>query len=352
MLVATNLLMNLTDTAYYLRKTIIFGGIGLVIVMVGTISFMSYLQTVKDNTPVPTPTPSASLGRLPLIIFPQSSSVRPISYKLELIEGKPPEATASAPIYLIPDRKPTLFSKRQAVTFGKKVGFLEEPTETSVTVLDFIDPTTNSTLTVNTATSNFKLRNNYTDLSIFQTPTITDPTALTNLARNYFKELRVWNDALSGAIVSYYSFDGINLSKLPDTRGANVARVDFFSPSFGPYPLVTTKFFSSDVYVVFTAERSDIVSVVEASFQYFPADINISGTYPTISGQAAFEELKAGKGHIASSSTEEAIIRRVYLAYYQPSEHQDYLQLVWVFIGDADFVALVPAVDPAWVENN
>lgn len=341
--------MTLTDAAYFIRKSIIFGGIGLVVLMVTTLSFMSYLRTVKDNTPIPTPTPSASFGTLPRIIFPESST-RPTSYKLELIEGYPPEATPSAPIYLIPDKKPTLFSKRQAITFGKKVGFLEEPVEISATVLDFADPTTNSTLTVNIATNNFFMKRNYPDTTVFQTPTITDINTLTNHARGYFRELRLWNDSFTGSRVSYYAFDGTNLSKLPDARGAQVARVDFFIPSVGPYLAVTPKFASSNVYLVFTADRSNVLAVVEASFQYFPADINISATYPTISGQAAFDELEAGKGHIASSNTSEAVIRRVYLAYYQAPIHQDFLQLVWVFEGDDEFVAMIPAIDPAWIE--
>ena len=181
------------------------------------------------------------------------------------------------------------------------------------------------------------MKRNYPDTTVFQTPTITDINTLTNHARGYFRELRLWNDSFTGSRVSYYAFDGTNLSKLPDARGAQVARVDFFIPSVGPYLAVTPKFASSDVYLIFTADRSNVL-------------INISATYPTISGQAAFDELEAGKGHIASSNTSEAVIRRVYLAYYQAPIHQDFLQLVWVFEGDDEFVAMIPAIDPAWIE--
>lgn len=322
----------------------------MVVVMVGTLSAMSYFQSVKDNTPIPTPTPSATFGTLPEIVFPDSAS-RPKSFELELIEGRPPEATHSAPIYLVPDKKPTLFSKRQAVTFGKKVGFLEEPVETSATILDFSDPGTNSRLTVNIATNNFYMRKYFPDTTVFQIPTITDQNTLVNHARGYFRELRLWNDSFTGSAVSYYSFDGTNLFKLPDARGAILARVDFFIPSVGPYPAVSPKLTSSDIYIVFTADRSDIREVVEASFQYFPADTNISATYPTISGQEAFDALIAGKGYIATSNTSQAVVRKVYLAYYQPSEHQDFLQLVWVFEGDDGFVAMVPATDPVWIDQ-
>jgi hypothetical protein len=235
------------------------------------------------------------------------------------------------------------------VTFGKRVGFLEAPRETSTTTLDFSDPATNSTLTVNIATNNFFMKKYYPDTTPFQIPTITDQNTLINHARGYYRELRLWNDSFVGSAVTYYAFDGTNLTKLPDARNATVARVDFFIPTVGPYPTATSKYSQSDVYLVFSADRSDILSVVEASFQYFPADINISATYPTISGQKAFEELQAGEGYIANSNTSQAVIRKVYLAYYLPPQHQDFLQLVWAFEGDNGFFALVPAIDPAWI---
>jgi hypothetical protein len=343
--------MTLSETAYYIRKIIVFGGIGLVVIMIATLSLMKFAQNAQDNRPIPTPTPSASFGTLPKIIFPSTTVSSPTSFKLELIEGDAPGATPSAEIYLIPDKKPTLFSKRQALTFGKKLAFLEEPIELSATTLQFNDPATSSTLTIDIPTSNFSMKRNYPDMASFQTPTITNTSDLANLARGYFQGLRVWNDALTQSEVTYYSFDGTNLSKLPDSRDAVVARVDFFTSIIGKYPVVTSQPHMSNVYAVFTAERNKIGSVVEASFHYYPPDLTISATYPTISGQTAFEKLQEGNGYIASSNAPTAVIRKVYLAYYQTSEYSPYLQLVWVFEGDADFIALVPAIDPAWVSN-
>jgi hypothetical protein len=40
-------------------------------------------------------------------------------------------------------------------------------------------------------------------------------------------------------------------------------------------------------------------------------------------------------------------IKKMFLAYYDPDEYQPYLQPVYVFVGDNDFVGYVPAVEDA-----
>lgn len=342
---------SLTDIAFYLRRVILFGSIGFIVLIVVTLSTMNYLRNTKRNIPIPTPTPSTSFGPLPQIIFPQPAQ-RPTSFDLQLIEGKPPEATASAVVYLIPDKKPTLFSKRQGLIFGKKLGFLEEPIETSDTVLQFTDPSTGSKLTVNTATNNFFLTKKYTDPLVFQNLTITDQQQARSLAQAYFNELRVWNSRLDISTISFYSYANSAVQKLPDERGANLVRVDFFESHFGPYPTVTNLFSQSGTYLVFTIVDRKVGLVYEASFNFFPADANISATYPTISGNEAWDKLKAGNGYIASPAPDgKAIVRRVYLSFYEPHEYMPFLQPVWAFTGDKGFAAYVPAIKEGWVGN-
>jgi len=320
----------------------------LVLVMVITLSLMSYIKGIDTNKPIPTPTPSASFGTLPSVTFPESVS-RPATFKLELIEGKPPEATASAPIYLIPDKKPTLFSRRQGVTFGKKLGFMEEPTEFSPTILEFTDPETNSSLTLNIATNNFHMKRNYPDLSSFQNTIVANESVITGLARTYFRDLRVWNDLLSQEEVTYYTYDGQNLAIVDDVRVAQVVRVDFMTPVIGPYAAVTPNKTFSNIYLIFNVDQNKIGNIIEASFQYFPPNISISATYPTISGQDAWDQLVQGKGYIGISKTDQAIIRKVYLAYYLAPEYMPFLQLVWVFEGDNEFFAIIPAISAEWI---
>ncbi len=48
--------------------------------------------------------------------------------------------------------------------------------------------------------------------------------------------------------------------------------------------------------------------------------------------------------------TNAVVVRNVYLAYYDSFEPQTYMQPVFVFEGDDNFQALVPAVSQEWIE--
>ena len=67
------------------------------------------------------------------------------------------------------------------------------------------------------------------------------------------------------------------------------------------------------------------------------------------SAEQAFQDLKDGKGYIANSgdrsSTNEVVIRKVYLGYYDAGQYQPFYQPVVVFEGDGNFWAYVPAVN-------
>ena len=66
----------------------------------------------------------------------------------------------------------------------------------------------------------------------------------------------------------------------------------------------------------------------------------------------AWEELKAGEGLVASEhqAREEIVVRRITLGFFDSLEAQTFLQPVYVFEGDNNFVGYVAAVDDAWVE--
>jgi hypothetical protein len=79
-------------------------------------------------------------------------------------------------------------------------------------------------------------------------------------------------------------------------------------------------------------------------FHYLPIDQTRVSTYPIKTAAVAWEELKAGSGFIAQSPGEgNVVVRRVYLANYDPNKFEEYVQPIIVFEGDG-FLAYVPAV--------
>jgi len=62
--------------------------------------------------------------------------------------------------------------------------------------------------------------------------------------------------------------------------------------------------------------------------------------------------VQAGEGYIASGQNlERAVIRSVELAYFDDFEYQPFLQPIYVFKGDDNFLAYVSAIHPNYLER-
>src|SRR3989344_3920902 len=339
---------SLTETAFIVRRGIVVFIVLIVLITIGSIAWRLAPIPREEEVPVPTPTPSVLYGKLPKVNFPDSKQY-PINFKLETIEGGPPVSTSSASVYFIPRKAPNLFSRRNAETFAEKLGFTEKATEQSPTMLTFTDPETQDALAIDITTNNFRLRRNYVDTSVFTSESLPSESQLQNLAQEYFQSINVWNSSLTQATISYFAFQGSNIIEVDRARDAQFARVYFLRPKIGEYPIVTANIDKSETYLLFAADSRRITTVLEASFQNFPADERASSTYPTISGQQAWEKLVSGDGYIATAAGDSVTIREGYLAYYQDAGYQPYLQPVYVFEGDNGFVAMVSAIDPLWI---
>jgi hypothetical protein len=116
-------------------------------------------------------------------------------------------------------------------------------------------------------------------------------------------------------------------------------------------PVTPPQFNQAQVQITLSGAAGKERRFVSVNYVFWPVDYENFATYPLRSGQQAFEDLKNGDGAVVSGSPQKAIIRRVSLAYYDPAEHQDFFQPVYIFEGDNNFVAYVPAVEKAWIEG-
>ncbi|MCR4263688.1 MAG: hypothetical protein NUV98_03130 [Candidatus Roizmanbacteria bacterium] len=339
---------SLTETAFIVRRGIVVGIALIILITFGSIAWRLSSISQEDEVPVPTPTPSVLYGKLPHVNYPDSKQY-PTNLELETIEGGPPVSTTSASVYFVPRKAPNLFSRRNAENFAEKLGFTEEPAEQGPTMLTFTDSETRDALVIDIATNNFRLRRNFVDTSVFTSESLPNEAQLQNLAQEYFQSINVWSSSLAKSTVAYYAFQGSDIVEVDRARDAQLARVYFLRPKIGEYPIVTANVDKSETYLLFAADSRRVTTVLEASFQNFPADERASSTYPTISGQQAWEKLVSGEGYVAVPAGDSVTVREGYLAYYQDAEYQSYLQPVYVFEGDGGFVGMVSAIDPLWI---
>lgn len=340
----------LTEVTWMIRKGLVYGSIGSVLMTIFGIGIWMVIKSTTVTPPVPTPTPGLAFGTLPAVEF-MNSKKKPASYELLLIEGKPPEATPSAKVYFIPKKAATLFSRKNALDLASSFGFTGEPQITDTTMYAYADPATGSKLTIDTPYKYFHLSRGSVEPAAYK-PTNPDTTkSLLDAAYKFFSGNGVWSEDLKESRITFVVWTGSGF--VPDTAQTRTSfvRVGYYNPSIEGFPIVTDDPQVTNVYATFGTTLGDTRDVLEAKYIYYAPDVNVSSTYPTISGQAAWDELVKGNGYIASSVSEgtKAVIRRIYLAYFHPDRFQPYLQPVWVFEGDAGFVAYVHAIDPQYI---
>lgn len=347
---------NLTKTAYYTRKGISLGIVGLISFFVLKALLGVGINLWKSAHPAPTPAPNVLFGKLPKLKFPQSKYSYPKDFTLETVGGELPQASSSAKVYQIPKKLPSLLASRHAQEFAARLGFIGEPvskTATTYTYESAENPL--KTLTLDILAHNFSLKYDFLkDRDLFTEKEIPSPPEAEIEADRFLGSTGNFpSDLKKGEKkVSFLRFTGQELLPTTSLSKAQAVRVDFLRGGVNDYPLLPPEFEKSSVFIIFSGSKRNEKRVLEVNFDYFEVDYGTSGTYPIKNPEEAWEDLKTGKGFIAHWQEKDgrATIRKVYLAYYDPPQYQPFLEPMFVFEGDKDFVAYAPAIKDEWME--
>ena len=116
-------------------------------------------------------------------------------------------------------------------------------------------------------------------------------------------------------------------------------------------PVVTSSYYNSPHYVLFAYDINGL-KVVRAQVKYFEASMDQSGLYPIKTSDQAWADLQKGVGYVVSSNKPDGqiAVKKIVLAYFDPDVYQEYLQPVYVFLGDDKFAAYVPAVTDEYIQ--
>jgi len=177
-----------------------------------------------------------------------------------------------------------------------------------------------------------------------------------NSAINFLKSIDKYPDEFTKGKTNsiYMSYDKVSSSAavIDNLQEANMIEIDFYRPDIGQYPVVSSSYFNSQNYVVMMS-TPETTRVVSAQMKFYEKSDTQIGVYPLITGQVAYDELLAGKAIVISSGTgkKDITIKKMFLGYFDPDIYQDYLQPIYVFVGDNDFVSYVPAISDQWLIN-
>ena len=349
--------MTLVELTYYTRRAAIFAPFIFVTLL---LIYVIVLRIAPWKPPPPSgPQVDPVFGKLKPIDFSYKLDFpQQPSYKLENILGRPINASETAKIFFIPPSKPQFGYIQNINLKAKRVGFDTDLEKALINNDIATYENTLQKLEVNINTYNYKYEYKYQqDLTVFDTPSFPDEELIREYARNFLSDMgSYYPDLARGSdnlIYLKYDPETDTFSVVPTPDLANVVEVDFFRDRIDSIDVVSPKYHNSQNYVVMTFGPTGF-KPIKSAVQFYNIDTVNYGLYPTKTGETAWEELNQGKGVIVSAvkNVSNVIITNMYFAYYDPEEYQQYLQPVYIFIGENRFAAYVPAVSNEYIESN
>lgn len=363
--------MTLTDAVCFIRKFVPLAALTCIIFFILFITFKIVEPTRPETPVVALPTAAPAFGQIPAIVLTNASPLKQkMTYTMNTIEGVPLTATASARIYFIPKKTPGLSFREKAGVIAKALKFDERTTTSkydqkseTYTLVD-----QNKRLIVNIDTFNYTFTQDITDetKSILSGVVIPTEDAIKAKAQEILRALgRYPSDIAQGSqAVSYISYREASGSAqstaevVRDPQSANMVSVEVFPAKIAEFDAVTEGYVSSPNRVVFVPKESETDDfVVKAQIRVFERSEEQFSNYPLKTGEQAFQDLHGGRGwiiqgkEIAAGKTNIGI-NSMQTSYLIPDAYTQYIQPVYVFIGEDGFVAYVPALLDAWIQGS
>jgi hypothetical protein len=359
---------SLTETARVSRKAIRYGGIGLVVITLAWYLMGGLIQLYYILYPPPKPPPTVPFGILSNITFPAETGVRP-KMTLELPTGRLPAFPDRMYIYSAPTKRSGFADPERAIETASAMGFLfrpDQPTESRYVFT--LQDQLNSRLDYNIISGHFLLNREWQknpallNLNFFMSERqiITDTS-------NFLNRAGLLRDDMVGVEkITYLKADAGKLISALSLSDADFVQVDYFRKNVDEFEAGSEKknivasypFYRPDpnkglVRVIMSGSKEPTSQIITADYQYVNVRYEDNGTYPIKTGEMAWEELVNGDGFVTSQSlpVNEVKIRRVFLAYYDSDQGQDYTMPIYVFLGDQGFAAYVSAVTDDWTED-
>lgn len=294
----------------------------------------------------------AVFGPIKLPEIQASPAPGKIDITLDTVDGQPVTATDSAKVYSIPPTASKFGFNEKIYLMAKTFGFDTTVTrhKLSGTTASFNDSVQSLTIDI----TNFNFTYEYDvkkDPQIFQNVSLPQAKAVEEKAADFLRSVGRYPEELTKGQMhtTYYTYNPASnrLSPVKRTQEANVAEVDFYRPDVDSFPIVSPKYFTSQNYVIVVFNELGF-KPIKAQVKFFEKSEEQVGLYPVKTGVAAYTDLQEGKAFIVSGNPQNVVIKKMFLGYFDPDNYQPYLEPVYVFLGDNDFVAYVPAIIPEY----
>jgi hypothetical protein len=345
---------SLTEVSTISRKVIRYGTYIVILLIVGRLAFIGAKALYGRLFPEPPPKPTVVFGKLPALPFPEKHVPSNLSYSLETPDAKLPVFPEQIEVYFMPPSSSLLGGLDEAKRRASSMGFNRNGKillESVPNVYIFEKDNAPSHLTMNIVTGIFSISYDVSsDPSVIGKLPPAAEVAISS-ARSFYSRAGVLEDDLKErASHEFLRIESGQFIPAVSLSEADLTKVNLFRGNYSEdIPAATQEYSEANVWMLLSgAGRGK--GVVASEYHYYPVDKEQVGTYPLITAEQAWEDLKSGKAYIPSdggaANGANITIRKVYLAYYDAGQYTEFYQPVVIFEGDNDFAAYVPAISP------
>lgn len=347
----------LTNVTRIGRQVVKFGIIALVAMILGRALVSAAITYYRAMNPPPPPPPTVGFGILPSPVFPDQDDIeKPIQYILETPTDRLPEFGDRAKVFLMPKSHPSLIADERAKSIAASFDFVFEP--------EILDTRTYRWTRSQPLLTTFEL--DIVDLhfslqaDFFARPELLlgselpTGTQAVNQIKSQLDRANLLAPDLATAAgeILYLKSVGGELQEAVSPSDADFIHVDLNRvPIDGQYRMFTPGGYQGIISGLVTGALARNRNIIQLESFYSPVEYSQVHTYPLRTAQSAWQVLQAGEGYLAEhNGGETAVIRSVQLGFYDSFEKQDYLQPIYVFEGDQDFLGYVPAISPEYLQ--
>lgn len=323
--------------------------LSLIAFIVFIIIVINWEAIIKAIIPPKTPPGTVSFGLLPK--YDLSDAFKPegkISFKLQTITGNLPKFPKEAKVFATAKKIPSFAAEQAIKNKANTVGFNPEPIKIDGSLMEFeSSDKTQKSLKVDILTQNFILSYKIEPGLITKRPRKIEDAQETTFEFFRFMGLDNLQFPKGKNVIKKLKFENGQIVEADSVSNAELIEVDYYFADFDNLPVVYTKKGSSPVFALVANEK-----VVYAKKEISNIELFRFATYPLKPISQAWDELKAGGGYFNSQNANTTInIKEVKLGYVIGLKNNLYVQPSYLFFGEGDFIAFVPAVSDTWIEK-
>src|SRR3989344_2595472 len=346
------MIMSLTETAFQTRRAIKFGLIFIVALITLNITWAVGYKIYRRVFPAPPPPPEVRFNKLPALVFDLKPALPALTYTLQTPTGDLPNFPVQINVFFMPTPQSSFLNLDDANRVARSLNFSTPGTSLTEVIYRYTHPEVPETLDINIVNKTLSLSYNLAqDSSLLSLHPKSNEGTLAATRSFLNRASLLASDLDQGKqTFEYLKTAPDALQTVSSLSAANFIRVNLWRRNYDDLPIITPRIDRSNVWFLVSGSDSTPKQIIAGEYHYFAVNESQKSTYPIKTDTTAWDELQGGTGQIISApaSSNQVVVRRVYLGYYDSGKVQQFLEPVVVFDGDNGFRAIVPAVTDQW----